>query len=70
MNEDKKKEKGEFYEGREKYFMDVDRMVNEGLGAGRVAKETGLIEHSKEFPNKESAVTKNGEQLHEGSRGE
>ena len=31
-------------EGRKDYFMDVDRMVNEGLGGGLVTKDNGLIE--------------------------
>jgi hypothetical protein len=30
-------------EGREVYLMDVDRMVNEGLGGGIVSKNNGLI---------------------------
>ncbi len=30
-------------EGREAYFMDVDRMINEGLGGGNVTKQNGLI---------------------------
>jgi len=33
------------HEGRDRAFMDVDRMVNEGLGAGRVsAARTGLVD--------------------------
>lgn len=45
-------------EGREEYFMDIDRMINEGLGGGRVdINETGIIEQSHDFikedpPNK------------------
>jgi hypothetical protein len=31
-------------EGREDNFLDVDRMVNEGLGGGNVTRENGLIE--------------------------
>lgn len=31
------------YEGREDYDMDVDRMVNEGLGGGQVTLQNGLI---------------------------
>jgi hypothetical protein len=31
-------------EGRKDYFMDVDRMVNEGLGGGIVTRDNGLIE--------------------------
>jgi hypothetical protein len=34
------------YEGRDKYFTDVDRMVNEGLGGGEVTAENGHIGHS------------------------
>lgn len=30
-------------EGREQYFMDIDRMVNEGLGGGQVTLHNGLI---------------------------
>ncbi|WP_256759009.1 hypothetical protein [Cohnella sp. WQ 127256] len=31
------------YEGRDAYDMDVDRMVNEGLGGGQVTLHNGLI---------------------------
>lgn len=34
------------YEGREDYFMDIDRMVNEGLGGGNVTLQNGLIDES------------------------
>lgn len=34
-------------EGKGRYWMDVDRMVNEGLGGGRVGKRTGKIEESR-----------------------
>lgn len=30
-------------EGRKEWFMDVDRMVNEGLGGGQVSEQSGLI---------------------------
>ncbi|MDR6226311.1 hypothetical protein [Desmospora profundinema] len=33
-------------EGRHRFTMDVDRMVNEGLGSGRLEEGTGLIEES------------------------
>ncbi|MDP5276659.1 hypothetical protein [Chengkuizengella axinellae] len=33
-------------EGRENHFMDVDRMVNEGLGGGQVTLQNGLIDES------------------------
>lgn len=32
------------HEGRNDYFMDIDRMVNEGLGGGIVSPHNGLIE--------------------------
>jgi hypothetical protein len=32
--------------GRSEYFMDVDRMVNEGLGGGTVTSDNGLIDDS------------------------
>lgn len=31
------------FEGRNEYDMDVDRMINEGLGGGRVTIHNGLI---------------------------
>ncbi len=34
------------HEGREDYFMDIDRMVNEGLGGGNVTLQNGLIDES------------------------
>ncbi|MDQ6421158.1 hypothetical protein RB620_17175 [Paenibacillus sp. LHD-117] len=34
------------YEGRETYDMDIDRMVNEGLGGGNVSMQNGLIAES------------------------
>lgn len=30
-------------EGREENFMDIDRMVNEGLGGGTVTAQSGYI---------------------------
>jgi len=33
-------------EGRDDYFMDIDRMVNEGLGGGQVTLHNGKIEES------------------------
>jgi hypothetical protein len=43
------KEKDVDTQGRGKYWMDVDRMVNEGLGGGHVGPETGRIEQSIEL---------------------
>jgi hypothetical protein len=34
------------YEGRDNYEMDIDRMVNEGLGGGTVSEQNGLIKES------------------------
>jgi hypothetical protein len=34
------------YEGREDHFMDIDRMINEGLGGGNVTPHNGLIEET------------------------
>ncbi|RAV20256.1 hypothetical protein [Paenibacillus contaminans] len=34
------------YEGRDANFMDIDRMVNEGLGGGQVTLGNGLIDDS------------------------
>jgi len=31
------------HEGREDYFMDIDRMINEGLGGGQVTEDNGKI---------------------------
>lgn len=34
------------YEGRDAYDMDVDRMINEGLGGGMVSYQNGLVEET------------------------
>ncbi|MCS7463245.1 hypothetical protein N0M98_24280 [Paenibacillus doosanensis] len=34
------------HQGREDYFMDIDRMVNEGLGGGYVSANNGHIGES------------------------
>ncbi|MBP1153844.1 MULTISPECIES: hypothetical protein [unclassified Paenibacillus] len=34
------------HEGRDSSFMDIDRMINEGLGGGTVSAHNGLIEES------------------------
>lgn len=33
-------------EGKDDHFMDIDRMINEGLGGGNVTMHNGLIESS------------------------
>ncbi|MGC5326934.1 hypothetical protein [Brevibacillus sp. SYSU BS000544] len=35
------------YESRDDAFMDIDRMVNEGLGGGQVTVQNGLIEETQ-----------------------
>lgn len=49
-------------EGRKKYFTDIDRMVNEGLGGGYVSEEdeNALIGESVPLAE-ESKPTLNGE---------
>ncbi|MCM3712615.1 hypothetical protein [Halalkalibacter oceani] len=38
------------HEGRDKYFVDVDRMINEGLGGGTVNDHhAGKIEQARDF---------------------
>jgi hypothetical protein len=34
------------YEGRDQFDMDIDRMINEGLGGGQVSDQNGLIEET------------------------
>lgn len=46
----REKEKESQNEGRDDFFMDVDRMINEGLGGGTVSlNQGGLIEDSREL---------------------
>ncbi|WP_142506171.1 hypothetical protein [Melghirimyces algeriensis] len=40
-------------EGRDSYWMDVDRMINEGLGGGNVGQWSGLIEESRPLEQEE-----------------
>ncbi len=58
MDEKKKKLhlQGSFHEGRDKAFMDVDRMINEGMSGGSVhaRQDTTNIEEAHEFVNEES----------------
>jgi hypothetical protein len=35
-----------WHDGRSSYEMDIDRMVNEGLGGGQVTTHNGLIDAS------------------------
>lgn len=40
---DEQKREDARYEGRDEFDMDVDRMINEGLGGGQVTSQNGLI---------------------------
>lgn len=46
MTDKKKRQPDSLWEGRDEMFMDIDRMVNEGLGGGRVTGQNGLIQHT------------------------
>lgn len=46
MKDKNPKDKDSLFEGREEKFMDVDRMVNDGLGGGNVTRDGGLIEET------------------------
>jgi len=47
MGDDKQhKDKDGTHQGRDDYYMDIDRMINEGLGGGQVTVHNGLIEES------------------------
>ncbi|WP_217594922.1 hypothetical protein [Cohnella sp. GbtcB17] len=47
MNEEKATDgRDHIYEGRDNYDMDIDRMINEGLGGGQVTLDNGLIEET------------------------
>lgn len=41
------------HEGREEKFVDVDRMLNEGLGGGQVTDQNGLITDSVDLTEEE-----------------
>lgn len=42
-DENMQAEPDSIHEGRDEYDMDVDRMINEGLGGGQVTMHNGLI---------------------------
>lgn len=46
MAENPQAEKDLDHQGQKDYFMDIDRMINEGLGGGNVTVHNGLIEES------------------------
>lgn len=41
------------HEGRQEKFVDVDRMINEGLGGGQVTDQNGLITDTVELTEEE-----------------
>ncbi|MDP4083957.1 MAG: hypothetical protein Q8934_04995 [Bacillota bacterium] len=45
------KEKGSMFEGRDKAYMDIDRMINEGMSGGSVhyRHDTTNIEEAREL---------------------
>lgn len=45
-NESNTEGKDQLHQGRDDKFMDIDRMVNEGLGGGNVTLHNGLIEET------------------------
>lgn len=45
-NQEKQALEDAMYEGRDEYFMDIDRMVDGGLGSGYVSDHNGLIEET------------------------
>jgi hypothetical protein len=46
MSEKNAGQRDSLYESRDEMFMDIDRMVNEGLGGGIVSTQNGLIEET------------------------
>ncbi|ARK29149.1 hypothetical protein [Halalkalibacter krulwichiae] len=55
-----KKQNGSNYEGRDKKYVDVDRMINEGLGGGTVhGQQSGVIEESRGDLENESPPNEN-----------
>ncbi|MBE3595520.1 MAG: hypothetical protein IMW86_00575 [Hydrogenibacillus sp.] len=45
------------HEGKEDYWLDVDRMINEGLGGGVVSAENGLIEDARPLDREHPPVS-------------
>ncbi|NLP49980.1 hypothetical protein [Bacillus sp. RO1] len=55
MTDKKKSDKGPQYEGRDEYFMDIDRYINEGLAGGTVFERDQYtnIEEARELEKEE-----------------
>ncbi|WP_199426295.1 hypothetical protein [Thermaerobacillus caldiproteolyticus] len=47
--------KDSHYEGRDKYYMDIDRMINEGMGGGYVHARSDVtnIEEARDLTKEE-----------------
>lgn len=59
-----KNKQEETFEGRKHLFMDIDRMVNEGLAGGQITEhESGVIAKGEGFPKQETPPTLNGKKL-------
>lgn len=56
-------EKETDYEGRKKLYLDIDRMINEGMGGGTIAHEYDLkqISYSTEVGEEEEPPIKQDE---------
>jgi hypothetical protein len=46
MDSDNTQNSDSIHEGKDVYDMDIDRMINEGLGGGQVTVNNGLISES------------------------
>lgn len=46
MDQVNMQEEDSIHEGKDVYDMDIDRMINEGLGGGQVTVNNGLISES------------------------
>ncbi|MBS4188749.1 hypothetical protein KHA94_00760 [Bacillus sp. FJAT-49705] len=55
MSKNKKVQADSHHEGRDKSFMDIDRMINEGMSGGSVhmREETANIEEARELYDEE-----------------
>lgn len=42
-----KKKRESDYEGRDRFEVDIDRMINEGLAGGQVSLQNGLIDEAR-----------------------
>ncbi|KMJ57943.1 hypothetical protein AB685_14025 [Bacillus sp. LL01] len=61
MSEKKKTPKEPQYEGRDEYFMDVDRYINEGMAGGSVFERDRYtnIEEARDLEKEEPPIERN-----------